>query len=90
MGHNITHDGSMVLVYIYIYANIGGILMVNVTINIYIAYMDPMGYIIVRIHQLSSLMGSSHDVENGSRTGSNSYPSLSSYRVKVSFLFVLR
>ena len=27
-----------------IYANIGGILMVNVTI--YIAYMDPMGYII--------------------------------------------
>ena len=25
-----------------IYANIGGILMVNVTI--YIAYMDPMGY----------------------------------------------
>ena len=26
-----------------IYANIGGILMVNVTIYIYIAYMDPMG-----------------------------------------------
>ena len=29
--------------YIYIYANIGGILMVNVTIY-YIAYMDRMGY----------------------------------------------
>ena len=28
-------------VYIYIYANMGGILMVNVTP--YIAYMDPMG-----------------------------------------------
>ena len=27
-----------------IYANIGGILMVNVTILPYIAYMDPMGY----------------------------------------------
>ena len=27
------------------YANIGGILMVNVTI--YIAYMDPMGYIVL-------------------------------------------
>ena len=26
-----------------IYTNIGGILMVNVTIYIYIAYMDPMG-----------------------------------------------
>jgi hypothetical protein len=26
-----------------IYANIGGIWMVNVTIYIYIAYMDPMG-----------------------------------------------
>ena len=30
------------MVYIYICANIGGILMVDVTI--YIAYMDPMGY----------------------------------------------
>jgi len=29
-----------------IYANVGGILMVNVTIYLpYIAYMDPMGYI---------------------------------------------
>ena len=28
---------------IYIYANIGDILMVNVTIYPYIAYMDPMG-----------------------------------------------
>jgi len=27
-----------------IYANIWGILMVNVTIYIYIAYMDPMGW----------------------------------------------
>ena len=27
-----------------IYANIWGIWMVNVTIYIYIAYMDPMGY----------------------------------------------
>ena len=29
-----------------IYANIWGILMVNVTIYIYIAYMDPMGNVI--------------------------------------------
>ena len=28
-----------------IYANIGGMLMVNVTI--YIAYMDPMGFVII-------------------------------------------
>ena len=34
--------GSMYGIY-GIYTNIGGILMVNVTI--YIAYMDPMGYI---------------------------------------------
>ena len=30
-----------------IYANIGGILMVNVAIYIYIAYMDPMGINII-------------------------------------------
>ena len=32
--------GSM---YAMLYGNIGGILMVNVTIYIYIPYMDPMG-----------------------------------------------
>ena len=37
-----THRIHIWCVYIYIYANIWGILMVNVTI--YIAYMDPMGY----------------------------------------------
>ena len=44
----ISHDGSMYG--IYIYANIWGILMVNVTIYkvyIYIAYMDPMGIFFV-------------------------------------------
>ena len=30
-----------------IYANIGGILMVNVTLPYYIAYMDPMGNITI-------------------------------------------
>ena len=42
-----------------IYANIGGILMVNVTI--YIAYMDPMGYI-------SISMLSDHPAPNGSQS----------------------
>ena len=36
-----THDGSTH----GIYTNIGDILMVNVAIYIYIAYMDPMGYV---------------------------------------------
>ena len=31
-------------------ANIWGILMVNVTIYIYIAYMDPMGYSAISWH----------------------------------------
>ena len=44
-----------------IYANIGGILMVNVTISI--AYMDPMGY---KIPNVFSFFLNSQTSENSS------------------------
>ena len=43
--YDYTHDGSMVLVYIYnIYADIKGVFVDGIHVTIYSSTMDPMGY----------------------------------------------
>ena len=49
-----------------IYANIWGIWMVNITIYIYISYMDPMGTILTILitHYQPASWGYPHDLGN--------------------------